>query len=57
MGKKKRMGRPPLGPKKKSEIVRVRVTKAELRRLRSEAKKRGTTVAELLIDPWRQEEE
>lgn len=50
---KKRMGRPRLGALKKSEIVRIRVTKAELERLRTTAAKEGITVPELLMKPWR----
>ena len=56
MGRKKRMGRPPLGERKKSEIVRIRVTKAELKRLQTTARELGISIAALLMQPWRKEE-
>jgi hypothetical protein len=57
MGKmtKKRMGRPRLGNEKKTEIVRIRVTKAELGFLRTVAQRKGLTVPQLLMSPWRKE--
>ena len=48
------MGRPPLGSEAKTEIVRIRVTKAELKALEASAKRAGTTVAGLLVRPWRE---
>jgi hypothetical protein len=51
---KHRMGRPPIDPKVRlSEVIGVRVTVAELRRLEAEARRRGCLVAELLMKPWR----
>ena len=32
----------------------VRVTEAELKKLRAEAKRRGVTLSALLLEPWRQ---
>ena len=57
MGKKKetRMGRPPLPPdERKSMHVSVRLTKAELVRLKILAREHGVTVSELLMQPWRE---
>lgn len=53
-GKKARMGRPPF-PKgtARSLHVTVRLTARELRRLRAEARRRGVSVSELLMRPWR----
>jgi len=53
---KKRMGRPPLGPKAKSKIVQLRVTPAEFRTLGADAKKAGGTIGDLLMKPWREKE-
>lgn len=50
------MGRPPLGEKKKSEIVRIRVTKAELEQVQASARERGISIAAFLMQPWRKEE-
>ncbi len=48
------MGRPPKPrDKKMSRVVGVKVTEAELKTLRTEAKKRGTSVSGLLMEPWR----
>lgn len=48
------MGRPPLPPsERQARIVSVRVTEAELKMLRAEAKRRGVTVSALLLGPWR----
>ena len=58
MGKKKkpRMGRPPLPPdERKSVHISVRLTRAELARLKTLAREHGMTVSELLIRPWREE--
>jgi hypothetical protein len=52
---RKRKGRPSLGPLKKTEILRIRVTKAELKVLRAAAAKAGVSVPELLMTPWRKE--
>ena len=52
--KKKRMGRPPKpATKKYSEIVCIKMTKAERAMLAREAKKRGITVSALLMLQWR----
>ena len=54
--KKSRMGRPPLPPdERKSVHVSVRLTMAELVRLKILAREHGMTVSELLIRPWREE--
>lgn len=53
---KRRTGRPPLpASQKKGRFVQVRVTEAQLRQLKSEARRRGCTVADLLLGPWRKE--
>lgn len=49
------MGRPPLPPEeRKSVIVSVRLTKAELARLRALARRHGVTVSDLIMRPWRE---
>jgi hypothetical protein len=48
-------GRPPLGIKKKTEIIRIRVTKDELECLSVEAARKGLRIPELLMRPWRKE--
>ena len=54
--KRKRMGRPPLpAGMVKSVRLCIRTTPAEYKRLRAEARRQGTTVAELLMLPWRKE--
>jgi len=54
MGKRKRMGRPPKKASEKySRTVCVKVTQAEYRALRAEAKRRGVTLSALLLAPWR----
>lgn len=53
-----RMGRPPLPPgKRRSEILSVRVTPGERRMLKEEARRRNSTVSELLMEPWRRQRE
>lgn len=53
---RKRKGRPPLRPhKKKTEIVRIRVTKDELKALKKAAKEAGTNIPQVLMKPWRKE--
>ena len=53
--KKAKMGRPPLPPEeRKSAIVSVRLTKAELARLKALAREQGITVSELIMRPWRE---
>lgn len=53
-----RMGRPPLPPeKRRSEIVSVRVTPGEYRLIKAEARRRNTSVSELLMEPWRRQGE
>ena len=53
--KKRKRGRPSLGIKKKTEVIRIRVTKSERKVLLNEAKRRGLRVPELLMMPWRKE--
>jgi len=49
------MGRPPLPPEeRKSVIVSIRLTKAELARLKALAREHGVTVTELIMRPWRE---
>lgn len=51
---KARMGRPPLPPsKRRTTEIAVAMTKAEAAMLKSKARKRGLTVSELLMLPWR----
>ena len=44
-----------MGDAKKTEIVRIRVTKAELSDLAKVAQHEGLTVPELLMKPWRED--
>lgn len=54
---KKRMGRPPKPPSEKfSEMLNVKMTKAERKMLESEAKRLGISLAAVLMRPWRKEE-
>ena len=58
MGKtKSKMGRPPI-PKelRKSKVLRIRITEAELRELYHEAKRQGVSVSNLLMSPWRKKQ-
>jgi len=49
------MGRPPLPKGTARELhVTVRLNAQELRRLKDEAKRRGVSVSELLMKPWRE---
>ena len=51
------MGRPPKPPAERRDAqVTVSLTKAELARLRREAREAGVTVSELLMRPWREGE-
>ena len=52
----RRRGRPRLGENRKSEILRIRVTKAELRMLQEKAREQDCSVPDLLMKAWRQEE-
>jgi hypothetical protein len=52
---RKRKGRPPLRPLKKSEIIRTRVTKAELKTLKKIAAEASVAVPDFLMKPWRKE--
>jgi len=53
---KKRMGRPPKPPGEKySEIVTVKMTKAERRRIKAEMKRTGLSLSGVLMRPWRKE--
>jgi|GEM_PF-2091345 len=51
---KTKMGRPPL-PRGTQKAIRLslRVTPAEVKLLQAEAKRRGITVSDLLMLPWR----
>ena len=53
--KRAKMGRPPL-PQGTQKAIRlsVRVTPAEAAKLEAEAMKRGITVSDLLMAPWRE---
>jgi hypothetical protein len=52
--KRKRMGRPPLpASKRKSAVVRVRLTPGERRRFEAMARSNGTGLSEVLMKPWR----
>ncbi len=52
--KKPRMGRPPLPSAQRRNIqLTVSVTKKEEKELRAEAGRRGKTISELLLEPWR----
>jgi hypothetical protein len=46
-------GRPSLGAKARSHNLIVRVSPAEVRGLKTEAKRRGVTVSELVLRPFR----
>ena len=51
---KSKMGRPPLPPgTQKATRLSVRVSDAELKLLLAEAKRRGMTISDLLMLPWR----
>jgi len=51
------MGRPPKPPGEKfSEMLSFKLTKAEKKRLLTEAKRLGISVSALLMRPWRKEE-
>lgn len=50
----KRMGRPPKRAAEKCSVnVSLKITKAEYRILRAEAKRRRISVSALLMAPWR----
>ena len=48
------MGRPPLGDKAKSKHVIFRVTPADMRALKADARKQGGTVGDMLTKLWRE---
>jgi hypothetical protein len=52
--RKARIGRPPLpkGTARRATIC-IRLTAIELRALKAEAKRRGISCADLLLEPWR----
>ena len=53
---KKKMGRPPKPPGEKySEIVTVKMTKAERKRIKAEMKRTGLSLSAVLMRPWRKE--
>jgi len=52
---KAKMGRPPMPEGTQRTVqVKARVTPAEAARLKTEAKKRGCTISDLLMRPWRE---
>lgn len=53
--KKRRPGRPLAGKTPRDEMIRVRVSTQELATLKAEAQRRGQTVSDLLMNPWRKE--
>ena len=54
--KKKKMGRPPKPATEKcGRLVCAKVTDAEFRALRAEAKRLGISLSALLMRPWREE--
>lgn len=54
---KLRTGRPPKHPSERhSEQVMVYLTRAERRRLGALARKRGVSLASLIMSPWRKEQ-
>ncbi len=57
MSKKgKKMGRPPVPEnKRRGEIITLRVTARERAQLKAEAKRKGVSVSDLLMRPWREE--
>ena len=58
MESKKRMGRPPKpAADRHTEQVNVRMTKSEKKRLLAEASRLGTSLAALLMRPWREQDE
>lgn len=58
MNKKKgktKMGRPPKPPnEKRGDVLSVRVTADERKRLEKDAARIGTSLGELLMRPWRE---
>jgi len=49
------MGRPPLPPEERKSVhVSVRLTRAELSRLKALAREHGVSVSELLMQLWRE---
>jgi len=53
--KKSKMGRPPIPERKRrSAIVAVRLTRGERARLGREARRRGMTITEVLLEHWRE---
>ena len=53
-GRREGAGRKPLGAVARSFMVRIRITPAERRALVSESKRRGTTISDFLMRPFRQ---
>jgi len=52
---KTRMGRPPMPPgTQRTMQVKARVTPAEAAMLQAAAKRRGITISDLLMKPWRE---
>jgi predicted HicB family RNase H-like nuclease len=53
----RRTGRPPKRPADRhSEIIGIRTTPCERKRLEAEAKRRGVSLSALLMSPWREGE-
>ncbi|MHC4417098.1 MAG: plasmid mobilization protein [Planctomycetota bacterium] len=53
MGKKKKMGRPPLNAKdKRTAIVTLRLKKTDRNQLEKEAKARGLSLSSYLLECW-----
>jgi hypothetical protein len=52
--KRETRGRPPLPPEEKRSVMfPIKIKKAEHKWLKDEAERRKTTVAKLLMKPWR----
>ena len=52
--KRSRMGRPPLPEGTAKQVVlSIRVAALELQALKAEAKQRGISMGNLLLEPWR----
>lgn len=49
------MGRPTISGEARDKVLKLRITANERQALKAEAKKRGLSVAELLMLPWRSE--
>lgn len=55
---KARMGRPPMpAGTARTELVAVRISANERQRLEAEAKRRGMTMTDVLLQAWRERQE